>query len=60
MKKPLSILSILDCVKVENEESCSYETSLIKKLKGRNEFYLCCKPGVNIPNKFEVASQQVD
>ena len=28
---------------------------IIKKLKTRNEFHLCCKPGVHIPNKFEVA-----
>ena len=43
---------MLECVKVENEEIVSYETSQIKKLKRRKEYHSCCKPGVHIPNIF--------
>ena len=46
----LSILSILEWVKVENEDSASCETSQIKKLQRRNEFYSSYKPGVHISN----------
>ena len=37
---------------VENEESRSYETSQIKKLKRRNQFHSSYKPGVPIFNSF--------